>query len=156
MECLTLNLTITPFQQKASKISKESIYFGSKIDFFKKSWPNYEALVVQIRPISSEIGRNLSEMFEIPKYVFISKPKVKCTYKMLYYFLSICLFLFRWAVLLAASQKKACFDTKKWKMGFLFNENPKPLSQYYSTTKVHQSVKYCLIPTFFAMLNVIP
>ena len=44
----------------------------------------------------------------------------------------------------------------RWYTIFLFNENPKPLSQYYSTTKIHQCVKYCLIPTFFAMLNVIP
>ena len=41
-------------------------------------------------------------------------------------------------------------------MGFFLNENPKPLSQYYSTTKIHQYVKYCLIQTFFAMLNFIP
>ena len=27
---------------------------------------------------------------------------------------------------------------------FLFNENPKPLSQYYSTTKIHNYVKKCL------------
>ena len=94
-------------------------------------------LVVQIRIISSKIGKNLSEMFEIPKYVFISKPRVKCTYKVVYYFLSICMFLFWWSILVAASQKKTVWTLKNKKMGFLFNENPKPFGQYYYTTKIH-------------------
>ena len=41
-------------------------------------------------------------------------------------------------------------------MGFLFNKNPKPRTQHYSTTKIHQCAKYGLIPTIFAMLKVIP
>ena len=141
---------------KTPMISKESTYCGSKSDFYKKSWPNYAALVVQIRLTSSEIDSNLYEMFEIPKYVFTFKPRVICTYKVVYYFLSLWMFLFRGAILVSASQKKPVLTLIKWKMGFLFNENPKPRSQHYHTTKIQQCVKYGLIPTNFAMSKVIP
>ena len=143
-------------QRKPFNISTESTYCESKNDFFKKSWPNYAVLVVQIIPTSSEIGRILYCEFAVAKYVFMSKPRVITTYIMVYYFPSHWMFLFRWAVLVPASQKQPVLTLKKWKMCFLLNKNPKPRTQHYSTTKIQQCAKFGLIPTIFAMSRVIP
>ena len=55
-----------------------------------------------------------------------------------------------------ASQNNSVSTQKKWKIGFLLKENPKPLIQHYSTSKIHECVKYGLIPTNYAMLKAIP
>ena len=87
--------------------------------FFKKSWPNYAVLVVQIMPTSNEIGKILYCEFAVAKYVFMSKPRVIYTYIMVYYFPSHWTFLFRWAVLVPASQKQPVLTLKMENVFFI-------------------------------------
>ena len=53
-----------------------------KNDFFKKSWVNYEATVVQIWLGSNRIGINLSFWWEVYRYLFKHKHLVICALHM--------------------------------------------------------------------------
>jgi hypothetical protein len=51
---------------KKLQIYDEMTYCAPKINFCEKSWGNYKALIVQIGPASSWIGRKLSKILKIP------------------------------------------------------------------------------------------
>ena len=88
------------------------------------------------RPTSSEIGRNLFKILKYLSMFLYPNPGLNAliTWSTIFYLFG-CSSVDEpfWYLL----HKKSLFDIKKMKMGFLFNENPKPLSQYYSTTKIH-------------------
>ena len=93
-------LTTQPFLargwilQNYWRISDEIDSCVTKNDFFKKSWANYEAVVVQIWPGSTWIGRYLSFLWEV--YIALLKYKnlVICALNMVQYFYKLLWFKF--------------------------------------------------------------
>ena len=66
--------------QESWYISDEIGTFVSKNDFFKKSWANYEAHVVQFWPAYNWIDRKLSFSREVDGNLYTPNHLVICTY----------------------------------------------------------------------------
>jgi hypothetical protein len=107
--------------QNSLWISDKIDTFVPKNDFWKKSWANYKAPVVQIWPASKWIGRILS--FLRGGYKTFSKQKTVelcIIYGIMFY--KIWLFNFSNIFLVDTSQKIPIFTLIKWKMVFLCNK----------------------------------
>jgi hypothetical protein len=78
----------------------------------KYYWTNYDAHVVQIRPISNWFGRSLSFSWELHENLWTLKDLVICEYNMIHY--SIKLMCSNWHQIFGSCfTQKIQFDTRK-------------------------------------------
>jgi hypothetical protein len=132
-------------------ISDEIDSFVRRNEFWKKTWVNYEAPVVQIWPVSSWIDRYLSFLrggyitfsMQTTGELWIKHDIISC---------KIWFFYFCNIFLVDASQKNPFFALKKWKMSFFTTKIKTPRINIVCYPKMHTCAHYEVVWTNYAVV----
>jgi hypothetical protein len=125
---------------------------GSKNVFCKKSGAHLITAKVQTHLDSSEIGRSLCKIQNIPLKVSATKRELICVFQVFYY---LCGVLCPLSILRFGSHfiKKPDFGTPKMKKHFLWDKMKIGLRNVPLHPKGHARVRYGLIPTNYDMIR---